>query len=218
MKSYARCVTTSGTIRTHSFPGAGIILQRNALETLEMILPSLAVSLDEAGAVFSDKDPSIFIGCGPFAGQQVDFGLHGKSSTKTVGRHAFLNKLLSPVPSHFLHANKQLVRIVCNEPDGEVQLLFSDGSTAECDVLIGADGIHSHAREFVLDGDPATSPVYAGWWHMALIIPLDDVWKVLGSEIINVDEPVQCVYVGEKGQFILHDLVHGENFVESSYL
>lgn len=49
-----------------------------------------------------------------------------------------------------LHLKKRLVGL--NQfPDG-VEAIFSDGSTAEGDILIGADGIHSNVREEVIPG------------------------------------------------------------------
>jgi FAD-dependent urate hydroxylase len=52
-------------------------------------------------------------------------------------------------------------RLVSAAPsDGGVRAVFADGSTAEADVLIGADGVHSVVRRLIDPGAPA--PTYAG--------------------------------------------------------
>ncbi|KAF8883524.1 FAD/NAD(P)-binding domain-containing protein [Infundibulicybe gibba] len=44
-----------------------------------------------------------------------------------------------------IHTLKRLVKYEV-EPSGSIELLFADGTRASCDVLIGADGVHSPTR------------------------------------------------------------------------
>jgi 2-polyprenyl-6-methoxyphenol hydroxylase-like FAD-dependent oxidoreductase len=50
------------------------------------------------------------------------------------------------------------------------RVLFADGATAEADIVIAADGIHSELRPYVF---PPSSPVFmarsltAAWWRMS---------------------------------------------------
>ncbi len=45
--------------------------------------------------------------------------------------------------------------------DGGVELAFEDGSRAQSDVLVGADGIRSTFRDTVVPPSPPASPVSA---------------------------------------------------------
>ncbi|KJA20765.1 hypothetical protein HYPSUDRAFT_141882 [Hypholoma sublateritium FD-334 SS-4] len=60
-------------------------------------------------------------------------------------RAAFLDVFVSHLPPGIAYFGKRLATY-SRGGDGETALLFSDGSTATCDVLIGADGIKSTVR------------------------------------------------------------------------
>lgn len=59
-------------------------------------------------------------------------------------RAALLNELLSSISKEKLHLNKTLSSI-----NGST-IQFADGTTFVADVIIGADGIHSSVRKYVL--------------------------------------------------------------------
>jgi salicylate hydroxylase/6-hydroxynicotinate 3-monooxygenase len=69
--------------------------------------------------------------------------------------HAMLAGL---VPSGIIRMNHRLAGLDHNA-DGSVRLSFSNGDTAEADVVIGADGVHSVVREAMLG---AEKPRYTG--------------------------------------------------------
>jgi salicylate hydroxylase/6-hydroxynicotinate 3-monooxygenase len=52
--------------------------------------------------------------------------------------------LLSVVPTEVIHLSKKLIGIE------NQKLKFADGSTAEADLIVGADGVHSRVREILL--------------------------------------------------------------------
>lgn len=65
-----------------------------------------------------------------------------------VHRAQFHNIIFRHIPEHVgMHTNKRLVRYSDPKDTGlPVRLVFSDGSEATCDVLVGADGVKSSVR------------------------------------------------------------------------
>ncbi|MGH8616055.1 MAG: FAD-dependent monooxygenase [Burkholderiales bacterium] len=56
--------------------------------------------------------------------------------------------LASVLPHDIIHLNKKLTGL--DEKGGRVTLAFADGSRAEADAVIGADGVHSTVRELLM--------------------------------------------------------------------
>jgi salicylate hydroxylase/6-hydroxynicotinate 3-monooxygenase len=65
--------------------------------------------------------------------------------------------LRSVLPASIIHLNKKLEGLVQN--GGPVTLSFSDGTEAEADAVIGADGVHSAVREIIIGPD---KPLHRG--------------------------------------------------------
>jgi 6-hydroxynicotinate 3-monooxygenase len=63
--------------------------------------------------------------------------------------HAVLERVVAPGTIAFDH---RLIDL--NETSDAVRLAFANGATAEVDIVIGADGIRSKVREFLLDTEP----------------------------------------------------------------
>ena len=69
----------------------------------------------------------------------------------TLHRGDLHEALLALVPRQNVRLGKKLVRI--EQRGARVQLTFADGSEAEADAVIGADGVHSIVREHVAGGE-----------------------------------------------------------------
>jgi 2-polyprenyl-6-methoxyphenol hydroxylase-like FAD-dependent oxidoreductase len=65
--------------------------------------------------------------------------------------------LLSALPMEIIHLNKKLVGL--DQKAGRVTLTFADGTRAEADAVIGADGIHSVVRDIIIGPD---TPIHKG--------------------------------------------------------
>ena len=78
---------------------------------------------------------------------------------------------------------KRLVSIEDNYlTDEPVVLRFADGTTATADGVIGADGIHSYTREFMM-GKEEAKPTFSGSVAYRGLIPMDLAIEKLGAEI-----------------------------------
>lgn len=87
---------------------------------------------------------------------------------------AILSKRLQPGSLEYA---KQLAGI--DEVGEAVKLRFADGSSAEADVVIGADGINSRVREILLGPQP---PKYSGYVAYRSIFPTSRLARPLDSD------------------------------------
>ncbi|XDG02251.1 hypothetical protein ABKA04_001866 [Annulohypoxylon sp. FPYF3050] len=173
--------------------GMAFGIARNAQAALELMGPEAGQFLKRAGAV-PMKGVRIMFAQGEAAGKaadEIDEIGQGKRLTSIVHRVAFLQELLANVPRDRMHASKKLQKIDRND---SVTLYFTDGTTHECDILVGADGIHSTVRKLVLgESDPAASPQRNGAWFLMTLQPFDKAQASLGQELIDMENPSSFV-------------------------
>jgi 2-polyprenyl-6-methoxyphenol hydroxylase-like FAD-dependent oxidoreductase len=65
--------------------------------------------------------------------------------------------LLAALPDGVIHLGKKLVGI--EQGGGKVTLIFEDGTRASADAVVGADGVHSVVRDFIVGPD---APIHKG--------------------------------------------------------
>jgi salicylate hydroxylase/6-hydroxynicotinate 3-monooxygenase len=65
--------------------------------------------------------------------------------------------LYSALPPEIVHLNKKLVGL--DQSNGQVTLSFADGTKAQADAVIGADGVHSLVRDIIIGPD---APIHKG--------------------------------------------------------
>ncbi|CAG8959054.1 hypothetical protein HYFRA_00012833 [Hymenoscyphus fraxineus] len=202
--------------------GMAIGLARNALAALDLIGPSAAQCLERAGAV-PMRGVRYMLAQGDDAGKLIDQtdDSDERRVTSIVHRAAFLKELLVDVPQDRMHAGKKLVRIDRND-DGSNLLHFTDGTTHECDILIGADGIRSFIRKFILgENDPAAFPRNTGSWAVMTLKSYAEAQASLGNDAVNIEDARECMWIGN-GAYLLHNLLNTPQgplvqFVVASY-
>ncbi len=104
-------------------------------------------------------------------------------AVRMVPRRVLLDRLLEGFPADRIHCNARVVEAVSTR-DG-VRIDFEDGSSAEGDLLIGADGLHSKIRDIA--GAPPAQPT--GWCSWQGLVTLPDI----------VDKDVAVQLIGARG-------------------
>jgi FAD-dependent urate hydroxylase len=102
---------------------------------------------------------------------------------RMVPRRVLLQRLLEGFPAERIRCGSRAIG-VSTQPDG-VRVEFADGSTAEGDLLIGADGLHSTIRGVV--GAPGAKPT--GWCS----------WQGLVDFPEFADKHVGLIVIGDRG-------------------
>jgi FAD-dependent urate hydroxylase len=113
---------------------------------------------------------------------------------RMVPRRVLLERLLDGFPRDRIHCGARLVLVHSNHQG--VRVGFDDGSRADGDVLIGADGLHSRVRDVV--GARHANPT--GWCSWQGLVTLPDV----------ADTDVALVAIGEHGNLGLWPAGGGE--------
>ena len=80
--------------------------------------------------------------------QQYDAEEH---AAQGVHRAAFLDALVQHVDAERAHFHKRCTHLTESPTGKGIVLNFQDGSTAEADVVLGADGIKSVVRRYTMD-------------------------------------------------------------------
>lgn len=159
--------------------------------------------LGRAGAVRQNEGVCCLAGGVDSGAEIARIGEEGFSYK--VHRAQLLSELLRDVPAERMHVLKKLVRV--DETEGCLRLWFEDGSSHECDILVGADGVWSTVRKVVLGDDhPAVTAVYAGWSTLWQLQPVELMKRDVGAQYFDLANPYQYYWLGQ-GAYIQHDLL-----------
>lgn len=93
--------------------------------------------------------------------------------------------LLDALPEKSIHLGHDFTN--CQPQHGAIQINFTSQSPVRCDVLIGADGLHSQLRDQILDGD---GPRYRGY----------TVWRGITGRRPQGLEPATAIEIHGRGQ------------------
>ncbi|CAI7652991.1 unnamed protein product [Penicillium glandicola] len=102
-------------------------------------------------------------------------------------RGHFLLDMAAQLPDDVVKFEKRLVDYEDNEASEKVVLHFADGSTANSDLVIACDGIHSSARKIFLGVDhPAANARYSQKVMYRAMVPMPSAINALGTEKAHV--------------------------------
>lgn len=134
--------------------GAGVYITPNSVRQLERV--GLGPAVAAAGArvgpgshyFHHDGRPIAPVQVTDSAGWNATFGMH---------RADLVELLANALPEEIVHTGHRCTGI--SQDDRKVRVSFANGATAEADIVIGADGIHSELRPYVF---PPSTPVFSG--------------------------------------------------------
>ncbi|KAI9712719.1 MAG: hypothetical protein M1820_001340 [Bogoriella megaspora] len=196
--------------------GMAIGVARNALNALDLIGPSAARCLERAGAVSMVGVRFMLAQGKEGVGTMIDETKDettGKRVTSIVHRADFLRELLADVPQERMHAGKKL-NTVDHNSDGSITLRFTDGTTHECDILIGADGVRSTVRKLLLGAnDFAASPRNTGSWCVMTLKPYAEAQASIGKENVSIEDAREYMWIGDKS-YVLHNVLQQGQLVQ----
>ena len=169
--------------------GAGAVLGPNSQRAMSLIDPRILDGFQRR-AVFGHGEPdenglyswaTVVKGQAPDIDEGVMYYKH-KVKDSTIHRAHFLDELIKLVEPHRAHFGKRVVEIRESGDHDPIALRFGDGTTAEADVVIGADGIHSVVRQHILGADhPAAHAFFTGAIAYRATVPIDRAKTTLGD-------------------------------------
>ncbi|KAI1080680.1 FAD/NAD(P)-binding domain-containing protein [Whalleya microplaca] len=151
--------------------GAGLALHMNAIKAMSLIGSEVRQAYFDKAQSMGEEDrdmaTEVILAHGPHMGQKVA-ELGKAKGRKSVSRADLLEGFLELIPRQCVSFGKRLDSI--DEKlvgENKVILTFADGTKAAADCLLGADGIHSLTRNYLLGPDhPATSPKNHDRWQI----------------------------------------------------
>ena len=187
-----------------SYVGAGINMGPNAARILRHLgvgdALAAAGELVETGWEFRRwQDASVLFSQPRDAVSLQRYGAHGYF----IHRADLLNVLLSVVPGEIIELGRACTGV--EQDDGVARLSFADGSTAEADVVIGADGINSVVRDAVVDDAAPTT--FSGLCAWRCLVPAQQA-------PLFALRPAQTLWVGP-GRHVAHYPIRGRTWVNA---
>ncbi|RYC64149.1 hypothetical protein CHU98_g2052 [Xylaria longipes] len=194
--------------------GLAIGVTRNAQAALDLISPQSAQLLKRAGAV-PMRGVRFIIAQREGQGEvinEVDHISAGKRLTNIIHHAAYLQELLANVPHKRLHASKRLSSIDRNLDS--ITLRFTDKTTHEYDILVGANAIHSTVRKFILrENDPAARPINTGFWVVMTLQPYVKAQGTIGQGPVDSEDAREYSWIGN-GSYIMHNVLSDGKLVQ----
>ncbi len=134
--------------------GAGVFITPNSVRHLERV--GLGSAVERWGALVGPTSHYFRHDGTPIAPVQVT-DASGWNATFGMHRADLVDFLAAALPAGVIHCGHRGVGF---EQEGDIaRVKFADGATAEADVVVAADGIHSELRPFVF---PPSKPVFHG--------------------------------------------------------
>jgi salicylate hydroxylase len=152
--------------------GAGVFLTPNSVRHLQRI--GLEPAVEKWGARVGPESRYFRHDGAPIAPVQVTDS-SGWNATFGMHRADLVDMLAEALPARVLHCG---YRCIAFEQDGNIaRVSFANGASAQADLVIGADGIHSELRPYVF---ASSEPVFSGSVAYRGLVPHERVpdWPI----------------------------------------
>ncbi|KAI9376433.1 hypothetical protein BJX61DRAFT_538810 [Aspergillus egyptiacus] len=186
--------------------GAGIAFTANARKCLSLIHPRLEDCVTAVATVNGEDpgnpnnnmqfvdgythDPVRHVEVNDEMEGRTVYRLHaGPRGFEGCHRAQFLGRVMDIIPEGTVRFGKRLESYTLVDEDeegggrdgGKIKLMFSDGDTAEADIVIGCDGIRSRVRQLLFGSDtPISQPHYTHKVAYRGLVPIDLASSRLG--------------------------------------
>ena len=186
--------------------GAGLQLAPNAVKVLRALgledalrplafEPTSMVSLSWNDASLRYRDPLKGVAAAQFGAPYL------------MAHRADLHRLLrEQIPVNTIHLDSCCVDVTQTAEAAIAS--FADGSTAEADVIVGADGIRSIVRDKLFGAQPARFTQQVAWRCM---VPIEDVPTAVGRDrSVRIGRDEYVGWIGPNGHVICYPIRGGE--------
>ena len=166
--------------------GAGLLLGPNAVRALKCISPEVHeayVRLQTGNLDPKHKNTwyDFVYATGTHAGKKI-CSVKSETGQSSVHRGKLLQALVSLIPPEIAHLGKR-TKSIEQSVEGTT-IFFEDGTSAQADCVVGADGVHSPCRKAVF---PETwkdyEPVFTGVVGYRGLLPMAEACKAMGDEL-----------------------------------
>ena len=173
--------------------GAGLTVFPNALRQLERI--GLGEALAAVGAKIGDGSQH-YRADGTVVGSMVTTNSSGWNGVYGMHRADLLNVLAASLPPGSIRTGHRCIGF--EQSAAAARLRFANGETAETDIVIAADGIHSALQKYVVEPKP---PEYSGVRAFRGLIPREKLpgWR----------EEAHQVWMGDGKHFMVYPVRSG---------
>jgi salicylate hydroxylase len=144
--------------------GAGVFLTPNSVRQLKRV--GLEPAVERYGARVGTGSHYFRHDGAPIAAVQVT-DASGWNATFGMHRADLVELLAKALPDGVVHTSHRAFGF--EQTDGKARVLFANGASAEADIVIAADGIHSELRQYVA---PPSRPVFHGSVAYRGVLPL----------------------------------------------
>jgi salicylate hydroxylase len=122
-----------------------------------------------------------------------------------VHRAHFLDNLVKSVSEGITHFSKH-VDTIEELSNGQLKLMFHDGTAVTADAVIGCDGVKSQVRAWMVGEDhPSAHPSYTHKYAYRGLIPMDRARKELGDDLALNSK----MHMGQDGHMLTFPVDHG---------
>ncbi|KAI0420237.1 hypothetical protein F5X98DRAFT_39482 [Xylaria grammica] len=218
-------------VSQYSDVGAGLALHLNAIKAMALLGPEVRQAYCDKALTMGEEDQEMateaILAHGQYSGQLVA-ELGKAKGRKTVSRADLLDGFLALLPPGCISFGKRLVRIAEQPaPNGpKVNLTFEDGTSASVDCLLGADGIHSTTRAYLLGPKhPATAPKnHDGWQIYRTMVSTEEArkqvnpkWTTAVPILLGPKGHINCIPLNKNTRLSAGVAVRGAKFTPDGH-